>query len=63
MMSRAKDFSAVIHLDLRAGAAALHDAVALRARVGQELGRAGLPEPDDPLFLVVDTPAGLTDHQ
>ncbi|NUP14654.1 MAG: hypothetical protein HOZ81_00800, partial [Streptomyces sp.] len=62
-MSRAKDFSAVIHLDLRAGAAALHDAVALRARVGQELGRAGLPEPDDPLFLVVDTPAGLTDHQ
>ncbi|MDC0772393.1 hypothetical protein [Streptomyces sp. HD] len=62
-MSRAQDFSTVIHLDLRAGAAALHDPAALRARVAQELGRAGLPEPDDPLFLVVDTPAGLTDHQ
>ncbi|MFE5920234.1 hypothetical protein [Streptomyces sp. NPDC056468] len=58
-----QDFGAVIHLDLRAGAAALHSPSALRARVAQELGRAGLPEPDDPLFLVVDTPAGLTDHR
>ncbi|WP_063806621.1 hypothetical protein [Streptomyces regalis] len=62
-MSRSQDFSTVIHLDLRAGAAALHSPSALRARVAQELGRAGLPEPDEPLFLVVDTPAGLTDHQ
>ncbi|WP_128435415.1 hypothetical protein [Streptomyces cyaneus] len=62
-MSRSQDFSTVIHLDLRAGAAALNSPSALRARVAQELGRAGLPEPDEPLFLVVDTPAGLTDHQ
>ncbi|MEU8849593.1 hypothetical protein AB0C70_25860 [Streptomyces sp. NPDC048564] len=62
-MSVPQDFGAVIHLDLRAGAAALHNPSALRARVAQELGRAGLPEPDDPLFLVVDTPAGLTDHR
>ncbi|MFJ8539119.1 hypothetical protein [Streptomyces sp. NPDC093591] len=62
-MSRSQDFSTVIPLDLRAGAAALHSPSALRARVAQELGRAGLPEPDEPLFLVVDTPAGLTDHQ
>ncbi|MGI5376573.1 hypothetical protein ACQEV2_20460 [Streptomyces sp. CA-251387] len=62
-MSRSQDFSTVIHLDLRAGAAALNDPSAVRARVAQELSRAGLPEPDDPLFLVVDTPAGLADHQ
>ncbi|MFF5479355.1 hypothetical protein ACFY5C_18710 [Streptomyces sp. NPDC012935] len=62
-MSVSQDFGAVIRLDLRAGAAALHSPSALRARVAQELGRAGLPEPDDPLFLVVDTPAGLTDHR
>ncbi|WP_328423202.1 hypothetical protein [Streptomyces sp. NBC_00443] len=62
-MSVPQDFGAVIHLDLRAGAAALHSPSALRARVAQELGRAGLPEPDDPLFLVVDSPAGLTDHR
>ncbi|MGW1952519.1 hypothetical protein ACWCPI_07090 [Streptomyces sp. NPDC001920] len=53
----------VIHLDLRIGAAALNSPSALRARVAQELGRAGAAEPDDLLFLVVDTPAGLTDHQ
>lgn len=58
-----QSFRTVIHLDLRAGAAALDNPSALRARVAQELGRAGLAEPDDPLFLVVDTPAGLTDHQ
>ncbi|MFG2746136.1 hypothetical protein ACGFY0_39520 [Streptomyces chartreusis] len=62
-MSTPQAFRTVIHLDLRAGAAALHSPSALRARVAQELGRAGLPEPDDPLFLVVDTPAGLNDHQ
>ncbi|MFE5819844.1 hypothetical protein ACFQ6S_41330 [Streptomyces sp. NPDC056479] len=62
-MSTPQSFGTVIHLDLRAGAAALHNPPALRARVAQELGRAGLPEPDDPLFLVVDTPAGLNDHQ
>ncbi|MEU9987356.1 hypothetical protein AB0E10_11190 [Streptomyces sp. NPDC048045] len=56
-------FGAVIHLDLRAGAAELDSPAALRSRVARQLGRAGLPEPDDPLFLVVDTPAGLTDHQ
>ncbi|MFE0386989.1 hypothetical protein ACFW1F_23320, partial [Streptomyces bungoensis] len=54
---------AVIQLDLRSGAAELDSAAALRSRVARQLGRAGLPEPDDPLFLVVDTPAGLTDHQ
>ncbi len=53
----------VIQLDLRSGAAELDTAPALRARVARQLGRAGLPEPDDPLFLVTDTPAGLTDHQ
>ncbi|MGW4871355.1 hypothetical protein [Streptomyces chartreusis] len=62
-MSTPQALRTVIHLDLRAGAAALHSPSALRARVAQELGRAGLPEPDDPLFLVVDTPAGLNDHQ
>ncbi|WP_199821839.1 hypothetical protein [Streptomyces sp. XY152] len=62
-MSVSQDSSAVVHLDLRAGAAALHSPSAVRDRVARELGRAGLPEPDDPLFLVVDTPAGLTDHQ
>ncbi|MFC8712262.1 hypothetical protein ACFUCQ_20395 [Streptomyces sp. NPDC057197] len=53
----------IIHLDLRAGAAELDNAAALRARVARQLGRAGLPEPDSPRFLVIDTPAGLTDHQ
>ena len=62
-MSTPQDFTTVIHLDLRTGAAALHSPAALRTWVAQELGRAGLPEPDEPLFLVVDTPAGLTDHQ
>ncbi|MEW2069802.1 hypothetical protein AB0917_22680, partial [Streptomyces sp. NPDC007346] len=55
--------TAVVHLDLRAGAAALATAQAVRDRVAEQLGRAGLPEPDYPLFLVTDTPAGLTDHQ
>ncbi|MEW1718440.1 hypothetical protein [Streptomyces sp. NPDC093109] len=53
----------VVHLDLRFGAAELATAPALRDRVARQLGLAGLPEPDHPLFLVVDTPAGLTDHQ
>ncbi|MBB5933905.1 hypothetical protein [Streptomyces zagrosensis] len=58
-----EDIGAVIHLDLRAGAAELDTAPALRAKVARQLGLAGYPEPDHPLFLVVDTPAGLTDHQ
>ncbi|WP_328696217.1 hypothetical protein [Streptomyces sp. NBC_00342] len=58
-----EDVATVIHLDLRSGAAALDAAAPLRARVARQLGLAGLPEPDDPLFLVVDTPAGLLDHQ
>ncbi|GFH36544.1 hypothetical protein [Streptomyces pacificus] len=58
-----EDFGAVVHLDLRAGAAELDSAPALRGKVARQLGRAGLPEPDHPLFLVVDTPAGLTDHR
>ncbi|MEJ1200830.1 MULTISPECIES: hypothetical protein [unclassified Streptomyces] len=62
-MSTPEEFDAVIHLDLRTGAAELDTPSALRARVARQLGHAGLPEPDDPLFLVVDTPAGLTDHQ
>ena len=53
----------VIRLDLRSGAAELDTAQALRARIARLLARAGQPEPDDPLFLVTDTPAGLTDHQ
>ncbi|MDX3453937.1 hypothetical protein PV396_18625 [Streptomyces sp. ME02-8801-2C] len=53
----------VIPLDLRAGAAELDTAPALRARVARRLAQAGQPEPEDPLFLVTDTPAGLTDHQ
>lgn len=53
----------VIPLDLRAGAAELDTAQALRARVARLLARAGQPEPEEPLFLVTDTPAGLTDHQ
>ena len=53
----------VIPLDLRAGAAQLDTAQALRARVARRLAQAGQPEPEDPLFLVTDTPAGLTDHQ
>ncbi|MGW7577471.1 hypothetical protein [Streptomyces sp. NPDC054765] len=62
-MITSEDIGAVIHLDLRTGAAELDTAPALRAKVARQLGRAGLPEPDHPLFLVVDTPAGLTDHQ
>ncbi|MFB7598407.1 hypothetical protein [Streptomyces sp. NPDC056160] len=62
-MSTPQEARGVIHLDLRAGAAELDRPSALRARVARQLGLAGLPEPDDPLFLVVDTPAGLTDHQ
>ncbi|MFK0020416.1 hypothetical protein [Streptomyces sp. NPDC090798] len=62
-MKTSEDLGTVIQLDLRSGAAELDTAKALRAGVARQLGRAGLPEPDDPLFLVVDTPAGLTDHQ
>lgn len=62
-MTTPEDIGAVIHLDLRTGAAELGTAPALRATVARQLGRAGLPEPDHPLFLVVDTPAGLTEHQ
>ncbi|MCZ0992684.1 hypothetical protein O1L44_05400 [Streptomyces noursei] len=58
-----EDVGAVVHLDLRTGAAELGTARALRAAVAGQLGQAGLPEPDHPLFLVVDTPAGLTGHQ
>ncbi|MDT0456997.1 hypothetical protein RM550_14845 [Streptomyces sp. DSM 41527] len=62
-MTTPEDIGAVVHLDLRTGAAELGTAPALRAAVARQLGRAGLPEPDHPLFLVVDTPAGLADHQ
>ncbi|MFJ6611351.1 hypothetical protein ACIQPT_13860 [Streptomyces sp. NPDC091289] len=62
-MTPPEDTTAVVRLDLRAGAAALATAQAVRDRVAEQLGRAGLPEPDYPLFLVTDTPAGLTDHQ
>ncbi|MGW6770112.1 hypothetical protein ACWGBX_06790 [Streptomyces sp. NPDC055037] len=58
-----EEIATVIHLDLRAGAAELDGPPVLRAKVARQLGLAGLPEPDHPLFLVVDTPAGLTDHQ
>ncbi|MER5275258.1 hypothetical protein ABT025_05815 [Streptomyces sp. NPDC002809] len=58
-----EDVATVIHLDLRTGAAELDTAPPLRAKVARQLGLAGLPEPDHPLFLVVDTPTGLTDHQ
>lgn len=62
-MTSPEDATAVVRLDLRAGAAALATPQAVRDRVADQLGRAGLPEPDYPLFLVTDTPAGLTDHQ
>ncbi|MFE3431430.1 hypothetical protein [Streptomyces sp. NPDC059171] len=62
-MTPLDDSTAVVRLDLRSGAAALATAQAVRDRVAEQLGRAGLPEPDYPLFLVTDTPAGLTDHQ
>ncbi|MFF5566425.1 hypothetical protein ACFY7Z_07690 [Streptomyces sp. NPDC012623] len=62
-MSTPEETDTVVHLDLRFGAAELATATALRDRIARQLGQAGLPEPDDPLFLVVDTPAGLTDHQ
>lgn len=62
-MTTPEDTTAVVRLDLRAGAAALATSQAVRDRVAEQLGRAGLPEPDYPLFLVTDTPAGLTDHQ
>ncbi|MER8267011.1 hypothetical protein ABT007_22790 [Streptomyces griseus] len=62
-MTSPEDTTAVVRLDLRAGAAALATPQAVRDRVAEQLGRAGLPEPDYPLFLVTDTPAGLTDHQ
>ncbi|WP_324794947.1 hypothetical protein SJX93_18690 [Streptomyces cyaneofuscatus] len=55
--------TAVVHIDLRTGAAALTTTQAVRDRVAEQLGRAGLPEPDHPLLLVTDTPAGLTGHQ
>ncbi|QNP64097.1 hypothetical protein [Streptomyces genisteinicus] len=57
------DTIAVVHLDLRSGAAEIDSPEVLRTKVARRLGSAGLPEPDHPLFLVVDTPAGLTDHQ
>lgn len=53
----------VIPLDLRGGAAELDSAQALRAHVARLLARAGQPEPEEPLFLVTDTPAGLTERQ
>ncbi|WP_326611511.1 hypothetical protein OG949_20140 [Streptomyces scopuliridis] len=62
-MITSEEIATVIRLDLRAGAAELDAAPVLRAKVARQLGLAGLPEPDHPLFLVVDTPAGLTDHQ
>ncbi|MEU4178694.1 hypothetical protein [Streptomyces sp. NPDC026589] len=62
-MTTPEDTTAVVRLDLRAGAAALATPQAVRDRVAEQLGQAGLPEPDYPLFLVTDTPAGLTDHQ
>ncbi|MEV4973363.1 hypothetical protein [Streptomyces scopuliridis] len=62
-MITSEEIATVIQLDLRAGAAELDAAPVLRAKVARQLGLAGLPEPDHPLFLVVDTPAGLTDHQ
>lgn len=62
-MKTSEDLGTVIRLDLRSGAAELDTAKTVRASVARQLGRAGLPEPDDPLFLVIDTPAGLTDHQ
>lgn len=62
-MNTPEDVDAVVHIDLRSGAAEIDSAQALRAEVARRLGRAGLPEPDHPLFLVVDTPAGLIDHQ
>ncbi|MFH9264200.1 hypothetical protein ACH4KN_08055 [Streptomyces sp. NPDC017546] len=62
-MTSPEDTTAVVRLDLRAGAAALATSQAVRDQVAEQLGRAGLPEPDYPLFLVTDTPAGLTDHQ
>ncbi|MFJ7414496.1 hypothetical protein ACIQWZ_27360 [Streptomyces sp. NPDC098077] len=62
-MTTSEDTTAVVRLDLRAEAAALATPQAVRDRVAEQVGRAGLPEPDYPLFLVTDTPAGLTDHQ
>ncbi|GAB7032449.1 hypothetical protein AB0G35_03435 [Streptomyces sp. NPDC021749] len=62
-MSTTEEPTAVVHLDLRTQAGQLDTAAAVRSAVARQLGRAGLPEPDHPLFLVVDTPAGLTEHQ
>ncbi|MFJ6492461.1 hypothetical protein [Streptomyces californicus] len=62
-MTTPEDTPAVIRVDLRSGAEELTSARALRDRVAEQLGRSGLPEPEYPLFLVVDTPAGLTGHQ
>ncbi|MER6310383.1 hypothetical protein [Streptomyces sp. NPDC001657] len=62
-MTTTEEATAVVHLDLRTQAAQLDTAAAVRSAVARQLGRAGLPEPDHPLFLVVDTPAGLTEHQ
>ncbi|MFD8543759.1 hypothetical protein [Streptomyces sp. NPDC059649] len=62
-MSTTEEATAVVHLDLRTQAGQLDTAAAVRSAVARQLGRAGLPEPDHPLFLVVDTPAGLTEHQ
>ncbi|GAA4662657.1 hypothetical protein [Streptomyces youssoufiensis] len=62
-MSAAEEIGAVVHLDLRVQAPELATARAVRDTVGRQLGLAGLPEPDHPLILVVDTPSGLTDHQ
>ena len=57
-MTMPQHVEAVIHLDLRTRAAELDNPAALRGRVARHLGAAGLPEPDDPLFLVVDTRPG-----
>ncbi|MFE6775646.1 hypothetical protein [Streptomyces sp. NPDC057702] len=62
-MIATEEVGAVVHLDLRALAPELRTPRALRETVARQLGLAGLPEPDHPLFLVVDTPAGLTAHQ
>ncbi|BDM73653.1 hypothetical protein HEK616_71400 [Streptomyces nigrescens] len=62
-MTTTEEVTAVVHLDLRTQAGQLDTSAAVRSAVARQLGRAGLPEPDHPLFLVVDTPAGLTEHQ
>lgn len=53
----------VVQLDLRSEADLLLTPTALREHTLDRLDRAGLPEPDDHRFLVVDTPAGLLAHE